>query len=193
MSSQYIYLFKIETKENHPKVKPETLATNVKAKNATRSANRNKSLITSSMSRPIENVISSSTEDDDDVRQYRHHESANMNAMKNAVNLKKGAPLTNLNNQTQDNRQMSEVVQSKHNSKQTALHSSSSKDVGGNKQPPIASREGAVRTTPSVSGVGRCTSLTNSPRSSSLASKKNGICESPKAGGYYSPSRTKKV
>ena len=146
------------------------------------------------MSRPIGDVISSSTEDDDDNRQIRRRESANIIANKNAVNVRKGSPLRNINkNVTSDNHQMSALVsQTNPNSKHSAGLSLNSKISVGNKRPTSASQVGPAISIPGSSGVGGSNSLTNSPRSSSLASKKKSSGVAPTNSVYYSSSPVKK-
>ena len=152
--------------------KPEKLETS----NHSENANRNKS-IALSLSRHINDVISSSTEDDDDNRQIRARENGNMIANKNAANIRKGSLSSNISkNSTTDNQQMSlHVSQTKSISKHSAGHNLNARNVITSQRPTSAIQVGLDNVSHGLSKVGGSNSLTNSPRSSSLSNRKKSI------------------
>ena len=171
-------------------IKPDKLESSHHSENA----NRNKS-IPLSLSRHINDVISSSTEDDDDNRQIRARENGNMIANKNAANIRKGSLSSNISKgSTADNQQMSlQVSQTKSISKHTAGHNLNTRNVITSQRPASAIQVGLDNVSHGISKVGGSNSLTNSPRSSSLSNRKKstGVTRTSSANFPSSPAKTR--
>ena len=169
--------------------KPEKLETAIQSE----SINRDKS-ISLSLSRHINDVISSSTEDDEDNRHIRVRENGNMIANKNAANIRKGSLASNLKSSMTDNQQMSQhVSHTKSISKHSGGNNLNTRNVTTGQRPTSAVQVSLDNSFHSTSRVTGSNSLTNSPRSSSLSNRKktNGITRAASANFSTSPVKPK--
>ena len=164
--------------------KPERL----QASKTSENTNKAKS-IPLPVSRHINDVISSSTEEDEDNQRHnknRNSENANIIANnKNAVNVRKGS-LSSINSRNiaqSNNSQMSPPTsQTKSISKHTASKNLNLRNSAENCRPVSSSRIALDNSTLALSKVGGTHSLASSPRSSSLSHRKksNGISSDEK-------------
>ena len=171
-------------------MKPEKLSSTNQLLNGNRSKG-----IALSLSRHINDVISSSTEDDDDNRQNRSRENQNMITNKNAANIRKGSLSSNIKTVVPDNQQMSPLVsQTKSISKHSASHNLNARNVSSNQRPTSACQVGLDNSTHhGLSKLSGTNSLTNSPRSSSLSHKKKpgGIVRTSSVNYISSPAKNR--